>query len=698
MPHRKKLTIDHTRILNQDHADFPLLITLADPDLKSSANGGHVARNDGGDIHFTAADGTTPLACEKADYDPQTGALKAWVRIPHLSSVQDTPLYLCYGAENIAPTESPWNPHYRLVLQLDATSASDLTHPHTADLDIRDAITVEAWIYSDTYRAEAMQPLISKWAPLATFDTFSAYDAGHTDGLETRGYFGAVFDGQYVYFCPIRDDNERTSVHGRVLRFNTQRNFGDPASWEAYDASYTDGLHTAGFYGGAFDGRYVYFNPRDDGTTHHSRVLRYDTRCNFKDPASWEAHDARFPHSGQGIAFDGRFLYCCPGYTKKAEVPFGDTEDSGKILRLDTHAEFGDASSYRIFDATAVSKRATCFDGGLFDGRYVYFAPLSSGEVLQYDTRGDFGDLASWRTYDARALGMESNVGAVFDGCHVYFCAYSHSNMVRCDVEGDFGDDASWEVYDASYTGGLDTGGFDGGFFDGRYVYYMPFTRQVEAGQDKSNFHTNYLRYDTAASFGDPASWTAYDASVTDGLQTSAYNAGAFDGRYFYAAPWRGDLDGGRAHGRVLRYDALGADGSFSLRYSDFGHNGGLCAAVPGPSFVVNTTAGAVSAAPHRPLTPGRHHLAGVYSGHSIKLFVDGVLIAERGASGAPLHGNDVDISIGHLSGAARFLGAIDQVRISSTARSDDWIKTTYRNMADPRSFIRLGEEETLDA
>jgi hypothetical protein len=695
MPYRKKLTIDHTCVLNEDQTDFPLLISLTDPDLKSAANGGRVAHDDGGDIHFSAADGT-PLAHERTTYDPHTGALKAWVRIPQLSCSQDTSFYLCYGGDSAAP-DKPWDENYRLVLHLDDAVDPELTHAHTTDLNFGDALTVEAWVYSDTHGAEAMQPLVSKWEPLTTFNTFSAYDAGHTDDLETRGYFGAVFDGQYVYFCPIRDHNERTSVHGRVLRFNTHKDFGAAAGWEAFDASYTDGLHTAGFYGGAFDGRYVYFNPRDDGTTHHSRVLRYDTQRNFKDSASWQAHDAEFPHSGQGIAFDGRYLYCCPGYTKAAEEAFNDGTESGQILRIDTHSKFKDATSYKVFDATTVSPRASCFDGGLFDGRYIYFVPLGSGEVLRYDSQGDYSDAANWQTYDARPLGMQSNVGAIFDGRYVYFCSYSNSNMVRFDIEGDFDDDARWQVYNAANTNGLDTGGFDGGFFDGRYIYYMPFTRQVPAGQDGSVFHTNYLRYDTAGAFDDPAHWTAYDASVTDGLQTSAYNAGAFDGRYFYAAPWRGDMDGDQSHGRVLRCDTLGTNGSFSLRYSDFGHNGGLNAAVPGPNFLVNTTAGVVSASPYRALIPGWHHLVGIYNGDSVKLFIDGVLAAERGTGGAPIQSNKTAVSIGRIDqGAAHFPGRIDEVRLSSVARSDDWIKTTYRNLANPAAFIRVGTEETM--
>jgi len=125
-----------------------------------------------------------------------------------------------------------------------------------------DAITVEAWVRGDDARGEALQALASAWAPPDTFSGFAGYDAGHTDGLDCRAYFGAVFDGRYVYFAP--QHYERTEAHGIVLRCDTQGGFDDPDSYAAYDAGHTDGLNTEGYYGAMFDGRYVYFVPRQD--------------------------------------------------------------------------------------------------------------------------------------------------------------------------------------------------------------------------------------------------------------------------------------------------------------------------------------------------------------------------------------------------------------------------------------------------
>ncbi len=689
--YRRRLTVDHSRVFNADQSDFPLLIRLSDPALRTVVAGGHVADLQGGDLFFIGANGAQ-LAHELVAYDGVQGEVEVWVKVPQLSCEADGELYLCYGGAAAGTDAMPgavWDDDYALVQHGEGEAVVD-----SGEWALGEELTVEAWVRGSKAGAEDLQSLVSKWAVLESFDTFGAYDAGATNGLDCVGFYGAVFDGRYFYCCPIRSHRERDTVHANVLRYDTHGDFYDSQSWEAHNARNTDGLNTVCYYGAAFDGRYVIFTPRDDSKGYHSRVLRYDTHKDFKSAASWEAHDAHLPHSHQGVAFDGHHLYFCPGYDGDDGEPLNEGTLSGKVLRLDMRADFKDPASYRVFDTKALCDDAVCFDGGAFDGRYIYFVPLINGVVAQYDTKGDFSNAASWRTYDAKPLKMQMNVGAVFDGRYLYFCSYTNSNMVRYDTQGDFGDDGSWQTFDAANTDGLDTGGFDGGFYDGRFVYFLPWTRQVKA-EGESPYHCNFLRYDTQGSFDDPQSWAGHDASAVDGLKSLGYNGGAFDGRYFYGAPLY-DGDGDKFHGKVLRYDTLGANGSFSLRYCDYGHNGGLCAAVPGPSFLINTAHGVRSVAAHQALTPGWHHLAGVYNGRSLKLLVDGRVVAERTCSGV-MQDNEVAVSVGRLaSGTAQFHGQVGEVRVAQMARDDDWLKTAYQNLVNPGGFVRLGEEEKV--
>ena len=302
------------------------------------------------------------------------------------------------------------------------------------------------------------------------------------------------------------------------------------------------------------------FPPRRDPERFHSRVLRYDTTRAFRDPASWTAHDVGAAHSSQSAAFDGRYVYFNPG--QRAEPRAGGPVvsvrsprvtgmsadqalvPSGTVLRYDTRREFKDRASWESHDASGTDGHDTRdFDGSVFDGRYVYFAPLTHGAVLRYDTTGSFGDRASWAAYDGVKRGLGRTVGAIFDGRYVYLVPYGGCPIVlRHDTSGDFRDDGSWEAYRLRDTPGLEVLGYDGALFDGRFVYFIPYW------DEGTVVHGVVLRYDTLGPFGEPRSWGCIDAGETDGLVTTGFNGGATDGRFLYFAPW---MDGTTFTGRI---------------------------------------------------------------------------------------------------------------------------------------------------
>ncbi|MCZ6680637.1 MAG: DUF2341 domain-containing protein [Candidatus Poribacteria bacterium] len=690
MTFRRRVVIEQKQASGELLNSFPVFISLTDEQLRHTTHGGHVRDMAGSDVHFLADDGVSMLPYDIETFDGKAGTLQAWVRLHSVSADADTVFYMVYGGNPPQPPAAPagvWDNLFVTVLRPegDATAEDESWHAGAHHFD--EQLTAEAWVRGDDERAEVLQALVSKWRPRASFESFAGYDAGETDGLNTTGYFGALFDGRYVYFSP---ELHPDGGHGVVLRYDTQGDFDNPASYEGYDAGNTAGMETRGYYGGVFDGRYVYFVPRHYEGYNHSRLLRYDTHRGFRDPTSWDAFDFGERQTHQSAAYDGRYIYFCPGYREGRESGL-----SGRVIRYDTRADFHAQASYGRFDAESVDGlEVGCFDGGAFDGRYVYFVPLANSVVLRYDAQMDFDDEASWQAFDANPLGMGMCVGAVFDGRFLYFVPYDNSTVVRYDTEADFYAPDGWSAYDADSTGGLDTRGYDGGFFDGRYVYFVPFVN------DKV-FHANWLRYDTQQPFDALDAWEAREVPFVDGVNTVGYNGGAFDGRFFYAAPWRGTWGETMAewdiHGRISRYDTLGSDGTFSLRYCDYGHNGGLCAAVPGPSFLVNTTRGVLSIAAHRALTPGWHYLAGVYDGESLKLYVDGVLAAQREGRGA-LQTNDAPIVAGRIeNGLGQFRGEIRTIRISNVGRSETWIRAVYQNLIRPEGFCRVGAEEAME-
>jgi len=271
-------------------------------------------------------------------------------------------------------------------------------------------------------------------------------------------------------------------------------------------------------------------------------------------------------------------------------------------------------------------------------------------------------------------------VGPVFDGHFVYFGPYKLHDVVRYDITGDFENPASWSRFNPKQQMNAPYVGYDGGFYDGRFVYFTPFV-DWNPGTDnlKMKFHGIISRYDTLQPFADKASWCLADVSEISGLKTVGYNAGATDGRYLYFAPWhdgatyekRGKIYG---HGRVLRYDTVGTNGAFVLKLVDYGHNGGLCAAIPGPTFTINTDQGVFSARANRALSAGRHHLAGVYDGQSVRLYVDGQLVNQQPAKGFLCSGA-APVTIGKISnGAGFFNGKIEEIQLMPLAMGDDQI------------------------
>ena len=122
---RRQIIINHNYIsqtATTTYSSFPFLFSSTDNELKyTDFSGGKVASSTGGDILFTAADGTTKLDYELESYSSSTGATVAWVRIPLLSAAADTVIYLYYGNGSSPYQQNPsgvWDANYKAVWHL----------------------------------------------------------------------------------------------------------------------------------------------------------------------------------------------------------------------------------------------------------------------------------------------------------------------------------------------------------------------------------------------------------------------------------------------------------------------------------------------------------------------------------------------------------------------------------------------------
>ncbi|MHC4597830.1 MAG: IPT/TIG domain-containing protein, partial [Planctomycetota bacterium] len=219
----------------------------------------------------------------------------------------------------------------------------------------------------------------------------------------------------------VRGDAGSTSGVERVVAAKWGQKADFTSGWE----NVLPGVGRSGFAGAAFDGRYVYFIPKEDGSGSHAEVLRYDTRAPFSASAAWESFDASTVTGGGGLggftgaAFDGTHLY------------FANASNDGRVLQYDTTQSFTSGSAWTVYDPSnhGVGTFPKGYFGGVFDGRYVYFSPERNvfgphGEILRYDTITPFTAAASWSAVNPAQLGVNTHAnsnptgfqGGIFDG------------------------------------------------------------------------------------------------------------------------------------------------------------------------------------------------------------------------------------------------------------------------------------------
>ncbi|MFK8026290.1 MAG: FG-GAP-like repeat-containing protein [Ilumatobacter sp.] len=389
---------------------------------------------------------------------------------------------------------------------------------------------------------------------------WTSYDPGADGvGVGADAFDRAIFDGRYLYFPP---GGAGGTKRGEVLRLDTTSDFGAPGSWTAYDPGANGvGVDPDGYRGGAFDGRYVYFAPADNGGGGHGEVLRLDTTAGFSTVGAWSTFDpgsngvGTEPDGYVGAAFDGRYVYFAPASNGSGQ--------HGEVLRLDTTAGFSTVGAWSTFDpgASGVGNDPDGYEGVVFDGRHLYFVPWNNGssahgEVLRFDTTAAFDATTSWLAFDpgANGVGLDADgyAGAVFDGRHVYFTPAnngpgSFGEILRLDTAAQFDDATSWTAFDPGANAvGTDPDGYVGGAFDGRYVYFSP-------GNNGTDFHGEVLRLDTTGDFGTAGSWSTFDpAGAGVGADPVGFRGAASDGRHVYFVP---AVNSGGQHGEVLRYD-----------------------------------------------------------------------------------------------------------------------------------------------
>ena len=321
--------------------------------------------------------------------------------------------------------------------------------------------------------------IITRYDTQATFGTVAAWETFDTQTVDTNanGFAGAAFDGRYIYLAP------RHGLGNVVAQYDTQASFTTKASWSTFTTTVLD-ANASGFVGAVFDGHYVYFVPYNNAANvYHGHIVRYDTQAAFGTQGSWSTFDTTTVDPNAkgfyGGVFDGHYLYLVPWISGTLD---GGADAYGSIVaRYDTTQSFTTQGSWSTFDTTTVASSAKGFSGGAFDGKFVYLVPAINGTVVRYDSTQSFTTGGSWSTFDATTVKSTAYgfTGATFDGRWVYFSPYYNTTydgvVTRYDTQAAFGTAGSWQTFDTA-TLNPSSVGFIGNVFDGRYMYLVPCT------------------------------------------------------------------------------------------------------------------------------------------------------------------------------------------------------------------------------
>ena len=247
--------------------------------------------------------------------------------------------------------------------------------------------------------------------PFASASSYASFDL--TQVTAPSAFAGATFDGRYVYFAPWYSAPDYESV---ALRYDTTAAFGSASSWESYDLS-NAAATAAGYYGCVFDGKYVTFVPlRHGADLAEGLVVRFDTSgASFSAAGSWSMFDTKTLNLSAagyaGGAFDGKNVYFAPdmGYAARYDTTGSFTG--------------GDAGAWTVYNTYDVDSLVGYLAYGGFDGRYVYYGTSFKTKIARVDTTAPFNQKTSWSVFDLSSTTPASGYvnGMIYDGRYMYF-------------------------------------------------------------------------------------------------------------------------------------------------------------------------------------------------------------------------------------------------------------------------------------
>lgn len=679
--YRKQISVDNTKVSGAaDLTDFPVLVSITDNDLKATSSGGKVEDTNGYDIVFMSEGSTTStLDFEVESYSSSTGELIAWVKVPIVYYGTNTDIYMYYGNELATSSQESatgvWSDNYKGVWHLgdnpagsgivDSTSNNndgtvsgamttddqvtgkisgsldfDGTDDHVnfgsgSSLDLTEAITIEAWVQgtsSDTIISDVRRSSSNISNPLMQVA------------------------GEDVYYSWVEDANYKYIWTGKMNAYGS--------GWSASQKVTTSSIRNHLDFQVTEDGIY-YVWAESDGS--NKQIWTGDMALNGTGWVASKRTSSTLEQVEPELHSVGTKIYYIWN-----ENPIG----TGDIWTgsMDDDGLNWNASKRTV--ASAYRKKAN--PQLQVSGSTIYLSWIEQDEELEiYQVAsGNIGTDGKSFSYFLRTAAESMDYGSVrmqVDGSNIYFTW----------VDDDFfqSSGANTQIW----TGSIATGGSSWSATQrtsNSDWYYSP---QMQLTGDKVNYawynssSTNRLWEGSLDTDGSNWSETMNSSS---GQAYPAFQVVGGKTYYFWVNSTGSSLVTAEKGANIINkgdFYGLGISSTTAKAFVNAGPD----------TFKYKKIATAYSAGAEARTTIDNtwNHLVMTYDKVNLKFYLNGSLV-DSYAYNQNISTADFGLILGD-----DWEGLIDEVRVSSVARSADWVATLYNNQNSPSTFYTVGVE-----
>ena len=736
--YRKAITIDHTRVSGSAAlTNFPALISVTDTDLAAGA------QSSGHDILFTASDGTSKLNHEVETYTSSNGKLTAWVQVPSVSPITDTIIYVYYGNSSATDQQNKagvWDANYSGVWHMgdsttltadDSTTngndASSLNGTSATAGQIGGGASFAAGSsqYIDTGNSASLQITGS-----LTAETWINVTGNGINYPRFLGKGSINSSGWFFFKMDSTDDRVLFQIQGTNL---ASTNAISRNAWHhvvgVYDGSqmklFIDGASAASpqTKTGAIDtsGHNLQIGAETGGGSWLQGSMDEVRVSNTSRTGDWittEYNNQASPGTfyttagveGQSGQLVGTPIYSpAVGTYPSAQSVTISSATSGAVIYYTTDGSTPTTSSTQYSGAIGVTASATlkaiAVKSGLGNsemGTATYSITGSSwytswsyrkGIIIDHTKLSGSATLTNFPVLIS-ITDTDLAAGAQSSAHDILFTAADGATKLSHEVEAynsSTGKLSAWvQVPSLSPTADTIIYVYYGnpsatdqqnktGVWDSNYsgVWHLGDGVTLTANDSTSNGNNASSLNGSSATSGQIAGAATFSSASNQYIDTGDTTSLQITGS-ITAETWINVTGDGINYPRFLGKGAINSSGWFFYKQNSTDDR---------ITFQIQGTNLASTNAVSR---NAWHHLVGVYDGSEMKLFIDGAFAASQAKTGA-INTSGHDLQIGaEASGGSWLQGSMDEVRVSNTSRTGDWITTEYTNQASPDTFVSL--------